>query len=51
MNFVETVTQIEGLRTAAIQQEKDFKEGKEGAKEPKVHPATFDLMERPRQHR
>ena len=46
MNFVETVTQIEGLRTAAIQQEKDFKEGKEGAKEPKVQPATFDLMEK-----
>jgi hypothetical protein len=46
MNFVETVTQIEGLRAAAIQQEKDFKEGKEGAKAPKVQPAAFDLMER-----
>jgi len=45
MNFVETIQQIETLRTAAVQQALDFKEGKEGAKEPKVKAETFNLME------
>lgn len=46
MNFVETVQHIGNLRTAADQQAKDFKDGKEGAKAPTVKPETFDLMEK-----
>lgn len=42
----ETLSNISKLREAAIAQQKAYKEGREGAKAPKVKPETFDLMER-----
>lgn len=42
----EALNNIDKLRTAAIQQQEDYKSGKEGAKKPEVSPKTFDMMEK-----
>lgn len=45
LSMAETLANIEKLRTAAIAQQKEFKEGKTD-KAPEVEPKTFDLMEK-----
>ena len=46
LSMTETLNNIKQLREAAIAQQKDFQEHKEGAKKPAVAPETFDLMEK-----
>ena len=46
MHLNETLNKISELRSIAQEQEKAFKEGKEGARKPDVSATTFDMMEK-----
>lgn len=46
LNMIETLQNIEQLRSAAIAQQEAYDKYEEGAKAPSVKPATFDMMEK-----